>query len=179
MKACDPLYSQAPETLRALADRDAETVRSLQSKTLELFDEDVRRANVRRQDMDTFLSDYEAGKEVGRYVTAELAALPFEDNTFDLTLVGNFLFLYSDTKYGGILKDSPYDYTFHWRSLQELMRVTKGEVRVYPLNGPEVQRHAFLDHVMKQLGDEGIKCELVPVKHQDIKTAQHLLSLTK
>jgi hypothetical protein len=177
--ACDPLYEASASELRARVDEDVAIVDSLQAKTMYLFDDEVRRAQRRRKDMDAFTADYEQGKKTGRYVAGALPNLPFGDNSFDLTLCGNFLFLYSDTESGGILKDSPFDYDFHLLSLRELARITKGEVRLYPLNGPEVERHAYLDDLRVALTSEGIKTELVPVSHKDIKTALHLLSLKK
>jgi hypothetical protein len=175
--ACDPLYASTAGEMRARADEDAGIVDELQAKTLDLFDDAVRRAARRRDDMNTFLADFESGKQAGRYVTASLPELPFADNTFDLTLCGNFLFLYSSIESGGILNGSPFDYSFHLKSLRELSRVTKGETRLYPLNGPEVERHGYLDSLIAALTADGITCELVSVEHKDIKTAVHLLSL--
>jgi hypothetical protein len=171
------MYKSTAAELHARADEDAAIVEALQAKTLDLFDDAVRRAARRRDDMNLFMSDFEAGKKAGRYVPGSLPVLPFDDNTFDLTLCANFLFLYSSIESGGILNDSPFDYSFHLASLRELSRVTKGETRLYPLNGPEVKRHGYLDSLIAALTADGITCALVPVAHKDIKTAVHLLSL--
>jgi hypothetical protein len=175
--ACDPLYACGVDELRERADQDAATVDALQAKTMTLFDDAVRRANIRRQDMNLFLGDFEQGKSQGRYVVGELPSLPFSNKRFDLTLCANFLFLYSSMETGGLLARSPFDSNFHLAALRELCRVTRGEVRLYPLNGPQVERHAYLDAVCDALTADGITCELMPVEHQDIKTAKHLLSL--
>lgn len=175
--ACDPLYQSSLGELRQRADDDARTVDQLQAKTMPLFDEQVRRADIRRRDMDVFLADFEKGKRDGRYVVGELPNLPFENKTFDLTLCANFLFLYSSMRTGGLMLHSPFDYDFHLASLRELCRVTKEEVRLYPLNGPQTERHVYLDDVCAALTADGVKCELMAVAHQDIKTAKHLLSL--
>ena len=58
-----------------------------------------------------------------RYRTAALPALPFPDNAFDLSLSSHLLFTYADR----------LDADFHTAALRELLRVTRGEVRVYPL----------------------------------------------
>lgn len=175
--ACDPMYQKDTAALAVQADEDAEKVRALQAKTMDLFDEAVIRANIRREAMNVFLRDFEEGKKKRRYVTASLPSLPFADRSFDLTLCGNLLFLYSDTASGGMMPNSPLDYDFHLRSLIELARVTRGEVRIYPLTGPHATTHAYVQRAMPELQARGIECELVPVKHQDIKTALHLLSL--
>ena len=46
---------------------------------------------VRMQAMELFLADYDRGKAEGRYVTAELPLLPFEDCSFDLAVCSHFL----------------------------------------------------------------------------------------
>jgi len=46
--------------------------------------------------MQTFLQDYEEGKQAGRYQTGALPILPFSNQQFELALCSHFLFLYSD-----------------------------------------------------------------------------------
>jgi hypothetical protein len=67
-----------------------------------------------------FLVDFEAGKAEGRYVTASLPCLPFEDGRFDLALVSHLLFLYSER----------LDFEFHRAAVEELLRVAR-EVRIF------------------------------------------------
>ena len=76
----------------------------------------------RMEAMEKFLSDYEAGKEVERYINASLPVLPFKDKEFDLALCSHFLFLYSEH----VSQEE------HIASMIELCRVAN-EVRVYPL----------------------------------------------
>ena len=52
----------------------------------------------------------------------ELPELPFADDEFDLTLVSYLLFAYQER----------FDYEFHRDSILEIMRVTRGEARIYP-----------------------------------------------
>src|SRR5438046_8153813 len=67
-----------------------------------------------------FLADYKAHR--GRCVAAELPNLPFADGSFELTLESYFLFAYQDR----------LNYEFHRDSILEIMRVTRGEARIYP-----------------------------------------------
>ena len=76
----------------------------------------------RLQAMRLFLADLPKGKTEGRYVAAALPRLPFADQSFDLALVSHLLFLYSDH----------LDLEFHWKSIAELLRVSR-EVRIFPL----------------------------------------------
>jgi hypothetical protein len=84
----------------------------------------------------TFLSDY-ANHRGTRYQGGRLPHLPFADNLFDLTLVSYLLFAYEDQ----------LGYDFHKASLLELMRVTRGEARLYPLVTFETKRCVHLDHL--------------------------------
>ena len=70
-----------------------------------------------------------------RYVAGSLPRLPFDDAKFDLTLVSYLLFVYEDH----------FDYQFHKQSVLEVMRVTRGEARFYPLVSFEAKRCSFLD----------------------------------
>ncbi len=74
--------------------------------------------------MARFLADFPDGRKSGRYVKAELPALPFEDRSFDLAVCSHFLFLYGDK----------LDARFHVDSILELCRVAS-EVRIFPLVG--------------------------------------------
>jgi SAM-dependent methyltransferase len=94
--------------------------------------------------MDTFLKDFVSGKLLGRYVPGVLPTLPFASNHFDTTLCANLLFIYSDIESGGMLHNSPMDYDFHMKALRELLRITRSDVRIYPLQGPNVTEHKFL-----------------------------------
>jgi hypothetical protein len=67
-----------------------------------------------------FFSDFQANPK--RYVAGELPRLPFAEGEFDLTLVSYLLFAYQDR----------FNYKFHRDSVLEIMRVTRGEARIYP-----------------------------------------------
>ena len=79
-----------------------------------------------------FLSDYKA--HPGRYVAGELPMLPFAYGEFDLTLVSYFLFAYQDR----------LSYDFHRASTLEIMRVTRGEARIYPTVTFEAQPSEYI-----------------------------------
>jgi len=52
-----------------------------------------------------------------------LPDLPFRDGAFDLVLSSHLLFMYADR----------LDEEFHVHALREMVRVARGEVRVFPL----------------------------------------------
>jgi hypothetical protein len=70
-----------------------------------------------------------------RYISGSLPRLPFRDGQFDLTLSSYLMFVYEDK----------LDYEFHKQSVLEILRVTKGEARFYPLVSFEAKRCSHLD----------------------------------
>ncbi|MBD3671002.1 MAG: SAM-dependent methyltransferase [Gammaproteobacteria bacterium] len=120
---------------------------------------------IRMKSMNAFLSDYERGRESGRYINASLPELPFDESQFDLALCSHYLFLYSDL----------VSQEHHVHSMRELCRVAK-EVRVYPLLSivdNEVSPH--LKPVMSDLTRCGIDVSLVPVEYEFQKGATKML----
>jgi hypothetical protein len=146
---------------------------------MSLFYPEVVSVPQRRKAMEIFVKDFVQGKLIGRYVPGVLPNLPFASNHFDTVLCANLLFLYSDIESGGMLQKSPMDYSFHSKAMHELLRVTKKEVRIYPLQGPKVTEHKYVPRIMKELSEEGFKCELVPVKQRDIIGAEQMLQVSK
>lgn len=77
---------------------------------------------IRMSAMQKFLSDYECGKNEGRYVFHELPnRLPYEPESFDIGLSSHFLLMYT-----------ALGYDFHIRSMTEMLRVCK-EIRIFPI----------------------------------------------
>lgn len=125
--SCDPLYRLDAEEIRNRIDSTFERVMEQTRRNRDEFVWDTIRSveelgQVRLDAMLAFLADFEEGKRHGRYVDAELPALPFADASFDLALCSHFLFLYTDH-----LTES-----FHHQAITEMCRVAT-EVRVFPL----------------------------------------------
>jgi hypothetical protein len=107
--------------------------------------------------METFLTDFEAGKQRGRYIDAELPNLPFDDSTFGLALCSHFLFLYSE--------QVPLE--FHVAAFHEMIRVAT-EVRVFPLLALGGQRSPHVAPVSERLRADGynVSIDQVPYEFQ-------------
>jgi SAM-dependent methyltransferase len=75
----------------------------------------------RRQSVERFVAD--SRRNPRRYVPGRLPSLPFADDSFDLVLSSHLLFCYADD----------LDYDFHLRAINELVRVARVEVRIFPL----------------------------------------------
>jgi hypothetical protein len=115
--------------------------------------EDLGRA--RMSAMETFLSDYEAGKNEGRYIAAELPSLPFESGKFDIALSSHFLFLYSNH----------FSAEFHLQSLKEMLRVAR-QVRVFPLLTLTGERSPHVNFLTVLLEKQGFRTEIRRVPYE-------------
>lgn len=104
-----------------------------------------------------------------RYVPAVLPKLPFGDKVFDLTLSAHFLFMYADR----------LDYDFHVRSIQELLRVTKEEIRIFPLIDLSCKRYEHLDQLVDFIQSQGYMTEEVEVGYEFQKGANRMLRIKK
>lgn len=98
--------------------------------------------------VDFFLADFEPDGE--RYVTAALPALPFPDKHFSLTLSSHLLFTYPDF----------LSFEQHLAALLELVRVTRGEVRVFPLVDSASVRYERLDELRAALLGHDVRTEI-------------------
>lgn len=115
-----------------------------------------------------FLSDYEEGKEEGRYIDASLPTLPFEDKAFDLALSSHFLFLYSEH----------LDEAFHQAAIEEMLRVAN-EVRIFPLLTLTNERSPYIERIIELLEKEGCKAEIVQTGYEFQKGANEMLKITR
>jgi hypothetical protein len=176
--ACDPLYAETPEKLRQIVDSDAASVAMKQEANPQTLHANYVRTPERRKSMAVFLEDFAASPE-GRYVPARLPALPFADNSFDFVVSGNLLFIYSDIASGGMLDGSPLDLEFHSRSIAELLRITRHELRIYPLQGANARGHTYLAPLMEECAAQGHAASVVPVKQRDLIGAENMLRIVK
>jgi len=134
--AFDPIYSLSREKIRERSDPDLESV----YRTIGLVptyrwgfykNPDYMRT-LRERASAIFFPDFKIHPQ--RYVAGVLPRLPFADGEFDLTLVSYLLFAYQDR----------FDYEFHRDSILEIMRVTRGEARIYPTVTFEAQASEYI-----------------------------------
>ncbi|MGE8077749.1 hypothetical protein [Peribacillus loiseleuriae] len=105
-----------------------------------------------------------------RYVPVTLPSLPFKDGEFDILLSAHFLFMYADR----------LDYQFHIKTLNELLRVTKEEIRIFPLVDLEGKRYEHLDKLISYLADNnGCTVEEVKVPYEFQANANSMLKIRK
>jgi hypothetical protein len=177
---CDPMYEiEQCDKLRPIVDHSVHTVAAKQASNAQLFHKELVPAYKRRESMELFLDDYETGRLTGRYVPAALPILPFADMTFDLVLSANLLFIYADLARGGMMENSPFDYQFHRAAVNELVRVARSEVRIYPLLGAGKSECSFVQMLMDELSAQGLHAYRQPVAQRDIVGAEDMLVIAR
>ena len=158
--SCDPIYRFDVDQLR---ERIASTYDDILEQTRRNAGEFVWRSirsveelgAVRLDAMNEFLDDYPAGRTQGRYLDAELPALPFPDQSFDLALCSHFLFLYT-VQLGE---------AFHRDAIVEMCRVA-GEVRLFPLLALGTTRSPLVDVLRDELGRQGFAVSIDDVAYE-------------
>ena len=113
-----------------------------------------------------FSIDYQRHPE--RYIPTDLNSLPFPDNEFNLVLCSHLLFIY----------DHRLDYEFHYNSIKEMLRVCKGDLRIYPLVKHHEQKSAYVEKIRKDFQDY-VQMELVKVDYQFRKGGNEMMVLKK
>lgn len=165
----DPVYQFSVEQIRSRIDEVYPQIMSQMEQNAgsyiwESIKDVPELGRVRMAAMQQFLSDYDSGKEAGRYIAASLPVLPFEGQQFELALCSHYLFLYSDQ----------VSLTKHVESLLELCRVAK-EIRVYPLVALNGELSPHVKPAISELEELGHTTELVEVPYQFQKSATQML----
>lgn len=162
----DPLYAESREALlaRGLADID-HTIAQMRANPVAFADLDLDAyALGKRRALEGFAAHFDDGKARGRYIAAALPDLPFADRRFDLTLSAHLLFTYSDPSTGGLLKGSPFTPDWHLAAARELMRVTRGELRLYPTTTRWAKpcRHPLAEAIAAMFAADGLRVRYEP-----------------
>jgi len=167
----DPIYMYAAAEIEArVVATFATVVSQLRAQAdryvWEKFADPDALGKARLEAMRRFLTDYERGKQAGRYIPASLPVLPFADATFDLGLCSHLLFLYTDHL---SLAD-------HISSARELLRVAR-EVRIFPLLTLSGERSTYLPALCEALIHEGCSVEEQIVDYEFQRGANVMLRL--
>ncbi|AUM20126.1 MULTISPECIES: methyltransferase domain-containing protein [Rhodococcus] len=168
--ACDRAYfDRDTEQLAVVAAAETERGNRYIRAHTEHFDwaffaDPDQHARVRRHAVQEFAADIRLNPR--HYVAGRLPSLPFPDAAFDLVLSSHLLFSYSDR----------LDHTFHLDAIRELMRVARGDLRVFPLvaSGSSV-RYPRLDDLLTDLRNHDIAGEVVEVGYRFQRGAHHML----
>ena len=172
--SCDPVYQftaveigdRIQETYHTVIDAVKANVDGYLWNNLESPDQ---LGSVRMKAMQEFLEDFPSGLQQGRYMTAELPVLPFENGQFDLALCSHFLFTYSH-----LLSEQ-----FHLEAITEMCRVAK-EVRVFPLlHGFSGVESEHLNPIMTELKKRSFRVEIQEAPYEFQKGGNKMLRVSQ
>lgn len=167
----DPIYSMTPAEIeqRAVPDLDhvIASVRDLPTYRWTAYRNPEHVRDLRGAALNRFLPDFNS--HPGRYRAGELPALPFEDDAFDLTLVSYFLFVYQEQ----------LSYEFHRDSLLELMRVTRGELRIYPTVTFEAEASLYLERLTQDPACQDFAFEQVQTDFEFLANSNSFLRVMR
>lgn len=158
--SCDPVYAHSIDDVAARGRQDIEETidRVRAGRHFQSEDWDLQKRN-KLAALERFVADYRAraGDGSGAYLAAKLPHLPLPDASFDLVLSAHLLFVYSSTGAGGLLAHDGLDLDFHRRAIRELIRLCRGEIRIYPTATVDehARRHPFASQIAHELAQEG------------------------
>jgi SAM-dependent methyltransferase len=169
--ATDPIYSMSPEKIAVRCQPDLEAVTAAIGKVRTYrwgFYKNPQEMHLYREKAwRRFITDYATAPK-GRYVAATLPSLPFPAKSFDLVLVSYFLFVYQDQ----------FNYDFHRDALKELVRLTRGEIRIYPLVTFEAEPSSYLKRLKKEPGLSERKFEIIPTQFEFLTNSNSYLRIS-
>jgi len=169
--AFDPIYSLSAAKIKEKSEPDLESVYHSIGRVPTYrwaFYKSPEYMRVLRERASTiFFSDYKMHPD--RYVAGQLPRLPFVDAEFDLTLVSYLLFAYQDR----------LGYEFHRDSILEIMRVTRGEARIYPTVTFEAQPSEYIPMLRSDPGFQRFAFEEIETDFEFLVNSNSFLRITR
>lgn len=168
---CDPMYSGDPEAITAQGKADIDACREQirRNPGVLVYDDVDAFYAAKYAALERFAADFRRQRNTGRYVAGALPELPFAEGTFDLVLTGNFLLVYAPLEDGGMHAGRDFGLDFHLRSVTELARVTRGEIRIPGMHTwtQPPERHPYCGPMIDRLKGMGLKVALVQSHYDD------------
>ncbi|HEY4458669.1 MAG TPA: methyltransferase domain-containing protein [Pseudonocardiaceae bacterium] len=171
--ALDPVYAHGQAELAELVRTGQQTTSAISDANAEHFDwswygSRERKAEMRVEAGKRFLADVTTRPD--HYIAADVHHLPFGDNSFDLALCSHLLFTWSDV----------LDQAWHERAIAELVRVSRGEVRIFPTvvqkTGAPVP---FLPALRAEFAARGVSSRLAKVPYMFQVGADEMLVFSR
>ncbi|QTL98607.1 hypothetical protein GM661_11855 [Iocasia frigidifontis] len=114
----------------------------------------------------TFIKDFSENKGVN-YKVVEYPSSNFRDKEFSISLVSHFLFMY----------DEHLDYDFHKRTLEELIRITEKEIRIFPLVNLKSEKSGFVQRIMEDKDFKEFSFKKEDVDYEFVKGGNQVLKI--
>ena len=174
--AVDPLYKLSPGEISQLGGEEIIIASQKLSKNENLFVWNNYHSvdhhdEIRKNSLAQFLESYKLDQNKETYIAAALPSLPFVDDTFSLVFCNHFLFLYQEQ----------FDFTFHIKAIQEMLRVTQkgGSICIYPLVGFKDEIYPYLDKFIQTITKKGFHAKLTETNFRFLPSATHFLQIEK
>lgn len=169
--AADPIYEWSAGEIQSRCEPDLDQVTreigGLPTYNWDFYRDPQGMREFRSRAYRTFLEDFRAAPS--RYVPAKLPALPFNSDAFDCTFVSYFLFVY----------DARFDWEFHRASILEIMRVTAGEARIYPLVNFEAVPCPFVERLFCEPSLRHLDFQIIPTDFEFLKGSNACLQIRR
>lgn len=171
--SCDPLYQLTAKQIQARIEATyTEVIEQTRQNQAQFVWTAIKSPDalgqIRLSAMQTFLADYDQGKQRGRYVAGELPALPFAPAAFDLALCSHFLFLYSDQ----------LSLAFHQQAIEAMCRVAR-EARIFPLLTYNAEPSPFVKPVLAKLIEDGYHVSIERVAYEFQRGGNQMLRVSR
>jgi hypothetical protein len=170
--AFDPIYKLSAQEIGDRCQADLEhvvkAIANLQVYRWEFYRDPAGMREYRLRAYQKFLADFGSGVG-GRYVAGELPQTPFRNGQFELVLVSYFLFVY----------EARLTYELHQASVRELMRITSGEIRIYPLVTFEAERSQYLDRLQREPEFSAWEFVIVPTDFEFLRNSNCYLRIAR
>lgn len=171
VKAVDTLYDKSPRILYQMCAEHLKILKGALEKKgsyiWKFYKDPDEMFRARLKACKIFMSDYRMGRGE-RYIMADVRRLPFPNDSFHLVLCSHLLYIY----------DHRLDWKFHLDSIKEMLRVSKGEVRIYPLVKEDGRKSIYLKQTLKNLAGE-VDARLERVDYIFRPSANEMLRLVK
>ncbi|MCX9009832.1 MAG: hypothetical protein OIN66_01800 [Candidatus Methanoperedens sp.] len=171
--ASDKIYTCAPSEIGQKCASDLDTVIKQLPDIADLYVwdyfKDIQSLKAQREKAyKSFIEDF---KKHGRrrYVPVEYPAADFAHDQFTISLVSHFLFLYEDR----------LDYSFHRRTVLELLRITSKEIRVFPIVNLKGKRSSLVEPLMYDTDFQPFQISIKKVGYEFMKGANEMLVIKK
>ena len=171
--ATDPIYAMPfTELMGIVRDGVEETRQNIRREPNRYdwsgnFRSPAEHGDERAASAETFLADYRSGPSA--YLASSVYELPFRDRTVDLVLSSHLLFTHA----------SDVSPTMHIQAVSEMLRITRREVRIFPLVGFQADATDALEAVLKFALDMGTEVVQRPASYRFMAGADQMLRLLK
>ncbi len=171
--ASDKIYSLSPHEIEQKCKQDLDMIIKQVPNIADLFVwnyfKDIGSLkNQREKAYKLFIEDF---RKYGarRYVPVEYPLTGFGSNQFNISLLSHFLFLYEEH----------LNYNFHKSTIQELLRITSEEIRIFPIVNLKGRKSSMVDVLMHDRDFGHLQIFIKKVNYEFMKNGNKMMVIRK